>query len=173
MENIYSDQQVTLRTLEVEDLDFFFSWASDPEVAKTMTWHHYTSKEEALKFLTDIALPHPWFKAICVDGLPVGSITLTPGKGCFSHKAELGFVLSKMFWGKGLTTIAVKEALRTGFNDLKINRIEAFVDPDNIASQKVLIKSGMNCEGYLKDYMLFKGVVRDRYIYSVTFNESR
>lgn len=159
---------MTLRKLTVGDLDHFYVWASDLEVAKSMTWEAYSSLEEAEKFLNEIAAHHPWFKAICLDGVPIGSITLTQGKGAQACKAEIGFVIAKSYWGKGITTLALKEAINLGFDDLKIQRIEAFVDPENIASQKILIKAGMQLEGLLRNYILFKGKVRDRYIFSIT-----
>ena len=168
MDKVSLEERVTLRSLTRDDLEYFYLWASDPEVAKSMTWEAYTSRSDAEKFLKEIVENHPWFKAICLDGVPVGSITLTQGKGCSSCRAELGYVLAKAYWGKNITTIAVKQAIRIGFSDFNIQRIEAYVDPDNIASQRVLIKSGMLCEGLLKSYTVFKGSVRDRYIYSVT-----
>lgn len=160
------EERITLKALTSEDLEAFWKWAGDPEVAKTMTWEAYTSSLAAEKFLKEVAEGHLWFKAICLDGFPVGSITLTRGQASFSCKAELGFVLAKEHWGKGIATEAVKKALKIGFKDLNIQRIEALVDPDNIASQRVLIKAGMHCEGLLKNYILFKGSLRDRYIYS-------
>ena len=60
-----------------------------------------------------------------------------------------------------------KKSYPNRFQDLNLVRIEAFVDPDNMASQRVLIKTGMTCEGLLKNHTLFKGVVRDRYLYAI------
>lgn len=168
METIQIEKRVSLRALTSDDLNYFYVWASDPEVAKSMTWEAYTSHAEAELFLKNIVEKHSWFKAICLDGIPVGSITLTQGKDSSSCRAELGYVLAKAHWGKNITTTAVKQAIKAGFNDLKIQRIDALVDPDNIASQKVLLKAGMTCEGLLRSYTVFKGTVRDRFIYSIT-----
>jgi [ribosomal protein S5]-alanine N-acetyltransferase len=151
------EDEIAFRKLTSEDLHYFYAWASDREVAKTMTWEAYTSINEAEKFLKDVVENHPWFKAIYLDGIPIGSITLNQGKGYSSCRAELGFVLAKKYWGKGIATAAVKKAIKMGFKDLDISRIEALVDPENIASQKVIIKAGMNYEGLLKSYIHFKG----------------
>lgn len=167
MKDISITEKVSLRQLTSEDLDHFYKWASDPDVAKSMTWEAYTSRAEATTFLKEVVENHPQFKAICVDGIPVGSITLTQGKNNSSCKAELGYVLAKEYWGKGITSVAVKQAIQMGFANLEIQRIEALVDPDNIASQRVLIKAGMSCEGLLKNYTIFKNTIRDRYIYSI------
>ena len=167
------EDRVSIRNFSRQDDAHFYVWASDPEVTKVMTWDTYMSRDEVLRFLTEVAEPHPWFKAICLDGIPIGSITLTPGKGLYACKAELGFVLARSHWGKGITTLAVKNALKAGFSELGVHRIEAFVDPENKPSQKVLIKAGLTCEGLLKKCILFKGSVRDRYIYSLTNSNSQ
>ena len=167
MENSKIEDRVSLRKISSEDSEYFYLWASDPEVAQYMTWEAYNTFEDAKMFLVDVAEKHPWFMAICVDSVPVGSITLNLGKGTFSHKAELGYVLAKIYWGKGIATAAIKQAIEKGFQDLNLVRIEAFVDPDNMVSQRVLIKTGMTCEGLLKNHTLFKGVVRDRYLYAI------
>lgn len=167
MENCSIEERVSLKQLTGQDVKYFYEWASDPEVAQSMTWEAHTSLIEAERFLKEIAGSHPWFKAICVDGIPRGSITLTQGKGNSSCKAELGYVVAKEYWNKGIATAAIKQAIKIGFNDLKIQRIEALVDPDNASSQRVLIKAGMTCEGLLKNYTIFKGSVRDRFIYSI------
>ncbi len=153
---------VTLHNLTRDHLDDFFTWASDPDVAKSMTWEAYENKEEALDFLTRVAKEHPCFKAICFHGKIVGSITLMPTKKI----AELGYVLAKKYWGRGIATEAVKIALESGFTELGMSRIEAFVDPNNLASQRVLEKNGMKREGLLKNSLLFKGKLADRYLYS-------
>lgn len=168
MENTHIERRISLKNLTRSDAEHFYTWVSAPEVAQSMTWEAYTSFAEAEKFLTEVAENHPWFKAICIDGIPVGSLTLTQGKGLSSCKAELGYVLAKAYWGKGIATSAVKQAIQMGFNDLNIRRIEALVDPNNIASERVLIKSGMQYEGLLKNYILFKNTVCDRRIYSIT-----
>ncbi len=155
--------KVSLRNLTSADTEHFYTWASDQEVTKWMTWDAYTSISDAEKFLIDVVEQHPWFKAICLDGVPVGSITLNKKD---EYRAELGYVLAKAHWGKGIATQSVKQALNLGFHDLNIQRIEALVDPHNLASERVLIKSGMQYEGLLKNYMLFKNLVCDRRVYS-------
>ncbi len=160
------EMNVTLRKLDREDLKHFYVWASDPEVAKTKACEAITSLDEAEKFLIEVAEKHPYFKTICLDDLPIGSVTLLPVKEPRVCKAELGYVLSRAYWGKGIATRAVQMVLESGFEELGVNRIEAFVEPSNLASQKVLAKAGMTCEGLLKNHVFYKGSIRDRFIYS-------
>ena len=154
----HSNKQVSLRAISRDDLDEFYIWASDPEVAKYMTWEAYTNKKDALKFLIDTAEKHSCFKAICFKGRVIGSVTLTPEKGDKSRKVELGYVLAREYWGKGLMTAAVIQAIQIGFTNLKIECIEAFVDPKHIASQRILEKAGMKYIGLSKKHLMM-GVV--------------
>ncbi|MCO5587950.1 hypothetical protein L7F22_041903 [Adiantum nelumboides] len=133
--------------------------------AKDLPRRH-TSTDDGKKFLESVAIPHPWFKAICLNGVPIGSLTLTQGSGLDCCRAELGYVLRKAHWGKGFTTQAVKLALVQGFKELEIQRVEAFVYPENKASQKVLLKAGFVEEGLLRKYKFVKGTVRDYLVLS-------
>lgn len=57
--------------------------------------------------------------------------------------AELKYALSRACWGKGLATEAAAAMLSFAASAKGIERVIATVDPDNIASQRVLLKAGM------------------------------
>ncbi|NJN44853.1 MAG: GNAT family N-acetyltransferase, partial [Anaerolineae bacterium] len=59
-----------------------------------------------------------------------------------TDEIEVGFLLSKAYWGKGLATEGTIASLQYGFDELKIDSIVGIVHPKNIASQKVLKKAG-------------------------------
>lgn len=158
--------KVTLRDLTVEDLDAFMKWARDEEVTRSLMWDYYKSKDDAQAFLKNIAESHPWFKAICLGDQVIGSITLDKGKGHHSCKAELGYVIAKAHWSKGYATKAIKQVLQSGFDDLGIVRIEALVDPENLSSVRALEKAGFTLEGRLKNCIVHKGTVKDRFVFS-------
>lgn len=61
---------------------------------------------------------------------------------------ELAYGLAKSSWGKGFATEAARVSLRYGFEELKLDRIVAVVNPQNAPSQRVLEKLGMR---YTKD----------------------
>ncbi len=64
--------------------------------------------------------------------------------------AEMGYWLSKKYWGKGVVSKAVQMALDYGFKELKLRRIYAFVFEINLASSKVLLKNGFIHEGTMR-----------------------
>lgn len=68
-----------------------------------------------------------------------------------NKNAEIGYWLGKKYWGRGLTTEAVKLALKFAFENLKLHRIYARLFEENIGSRRVLEKSGFKLEGVLRE----------------------
>lgn len=56
---------------------------------------------------------------------------------------EIKYALLKHYWGRGLASEAVAGMLMYGRTTLGLPRIIATVAPDNVASQRILIKSGL------------------------------
>ena len=67
-----------------------------------------------------------------------------------NHRAEIGYWMREQMRGKGIATAAVKMLTGYGFDTLGFKRIEAAVDLDNTASQKLLISAGYEREGVLR-----------------------
>lgn len=161
------DEATTLKTFTSADIDDFMEWATDDEVTKYMMWNSYTSRSDAEDFFKNVVENHPWFKAVCLGKKVIGSITLDKGKGVRSCKPELGYVISRKYWSNGFATQAINLAIQNGFEELGVERIEAFVDPANIASQRVLEKNGFVKEGLLRNCVMQKGIVKDRLVYAI------
>lgn len=160
------ESQVTIRGFRTDDVSDFMVWATDDEVTEVLLWASYTSEKDALNFLINVAIPHPWLKAICIDGKAVGSIVLERGEGVDCCKATLGYCTAKMQWGKGVTTHAVEKIVQLGFQQLDIFRIEALVEKSNVASRRVLEKAGFQLEGTMHKYKLVKGKLRDYHLFA-------
>uniref|UniRef100_A0ACD5X586 Uncharacterized protein n=1 Tax=Avena sativa TaxID=4498 RepID=A0ACD5X586_AVESA len=147
------------------------TWASDPEVAAFCRWEPYASTGSLLAYLRDTVLPHPWFRAICLSGdgddrpVAVGAVSLEPtADRC---RGELGYVVARAHWGTGVATAAVKRALAAVFGEVEgLARVEALVDVDNSASQRVAEKAGLRREGVLRRHYWHKGRARDLVMYS-------
>lgn len=60
-----------------------------------------------------------------------------------TDEIEVGYLLDKVYWGRGWATEAGLVSLQYGFETLKITPIVGIVHPDNKASQRVLEKLGM------------------------------
>jgi RimJ/RimL family protein N-acetyltransferase len=60
-----------------------------------------------------------------------------------TDEIEIGYLLSKPYWGEGLATESAIAGLDYGFRTLEIQEIVGIVHPENIASQRVLQKIGL------------------------------
>jgi ribosomal-protein-alanine N-acetyltransferase len=64
-----------------------------------------------------------------------------------TEEVEVGFLLSRAHWGKGLATEGAAASLGYGFERLELESIVGIVHPENAASQRVLEKLGMSRQG--------------------------
>jgi ribosomal-protein-alanine N-acetyltransferase len=81
-------------------------------------------------------------------------------------RAEIGYMLLPEYNGKGIISEAVNEVVNYGFNTLNLHSIEAIISPENLASEKVLQKSGFVKEAHFKENEYFEGRFIDTVIYS-------
>ena len=88
-----------------------------------------------------------------------------------SRRAELGYVMAHSHWRQGYTYEALHALLVYAFSDLKLRRIEAEVEPDNVASNKLLLKLGFTREGLLRQRWLGNGQHYDTNIYGLLSHE--
>ncbi|NKB38449.1 MAG: GNAT family N-acetyltransferase [Gammaproteobacteria bacterium] len=68
-----------------------------------------------------------------------------------SRRAEIGYVMGHAHWRKGYSLEALTALIKYAFSELKLRRIEAEVEPDNVASNNLLLKLGFTCEGLLRE----------------------
>lgn len=88
-----------------------------------------------------------------------------------SERTEVGYVLGKAHWGSGLMREALVGLLDFAFDPLKMRRIEAFADPKNTASDRLLRRLGFTCEGTMRQRIAMKGKVRDSSVYGLLRDE--
>ncbi|XP_048135447.1 uncharacterized N-acetyltransferase p20-like isoform X2 [Rhodamnia argentea] len=160
---------ISLRPLQLSDVDDFMVWAADPDVARFCRWEPYTSRDDALAFIAGTVLPHPYYQAICLDGRPVGAVWVTRNEAASDAcRGELGYALGSGYWGRGIVTEAVRMAVAEVFGGERpeLERVEALVDVENKASQRVLEKAGFTREGVLRKYVVVKGRTRDLVVFS-------
>jgi ribosomal-protein-alanine N-acetyltransferase len=69
--------------------------------------------------------------------------------------------------GKGYITEAIKAVVIYGFEQMNLHSIEAIIDPDNSASERVLQKNGFVKEAHIKENELWEGKFWDTVIYSL------
>jgi ribosomal-protein-alanine N-acetyltransferase len=60
-----------------------------------------------------------------------------------TDETEVGYLLDRGYWGRGLATEAARTSVQFGFEYLGMKTIVGIVHPENIASQRVLEKAGL------------------------------
>lgn len=88
-----------------------------------------------------------------------------------SRRAEIGYVLGRAHWHQGLMREAVAAACSHAFTALGLRRIEAEVNPDNVASCRLLEGLGFQLEGRLRQRWTAKGNTYDTCLYGVLGQE--
>lgn len=91
-----------------------------------------------------------------VDKKLIGNCGLISQEINGQRETEMGYILAKEYWRRGLATDAACATRDYGFEQLGCKRIIALIDPNNIASQKVAMKVGLT---YEKDIIQFKKTV--------------
>ncbi|MCR4030003.1 MULTISPECIES: GNAT family N-acetyltransferase [Flavobacterium] len=84
-----------------------------------------------------------------------------------NYRAEIGYMLSPDFHGKGIVPEAVNVLINFGFKNLNLHSIEAVIDPENYASEKVLQKCGFVKEAHLREAEFWEGNFLDKVVYSL------
>lgn len=104
--------------------------------------------------------------AITIDDRAIGSIGIFRQENIHRQTAELGYYIAEEYWGKGITTEAVKQICEYVFDKSDIIRIYAEPFAYNLASCRVLEKAGFQYEGTLRSNAVKNGKVIDMKMYS-------
>lgn len=86
-------------------------------------------------------------------------------------RAEIGYELSRDFWGKGYMKEALEAILDYGFNNMGLNRIQALAEPENEKSIGILKRVGFTQEGILCDYEYYRGGLKNCTMLSILKRE--
>jgi len=151
-----STARLLLRRLTLNDTDAMFdNWASDPEVTKYLVWPAYTEKAPLREYLTacvseyDNPARYHWGIELSDNSTLIGSIGVTDADDAIQMKG-LGYCIGRSWWGLGYTTEALSAVIDYLIGKVGVNRVEAWHDPGNVASGRVMEKCGMRFEGTLR-----------------------
>ncbi|WP_445633707.1 GNAT family N-acetyltransferase [Nostoc sp. DSM 114161] len=159
-----------MRETKLADVPAVFLIFSNDEVTKYHDLETLTSLEQ-IQFIIERRAERfknkqgiRWGIAKKEDNVIIGSCGYSI-KNCF--QAEIGYELARKYWKKGIMTEALRAIIHWGFHKLDLNRIEAFVIPENTASIKLLGNLQFVEEGLLREYAFWKGQFHDLRIFSL------
>lgn len=144
---ILETERLVLRPWSETDAESLYEYASDEKVGPIAGWPVHTSVENSLEIIRNVLSADETY-AVCLrsDNKAIGSIGLMIGDAsdlCTSDdEAEIGYWIGVPFWGQGLIPEAVKELLRYGFENLKLDKIWCGYFDGNEKSKRVQEKCG-------------------------------
>ena len=144
-------ERLLLRQFTHDDVDNLYHLDSDPEVMRYVTGGATTPREEvehgdlpAFMRYYDRCDGYGFWAAIDkTSDRFLGWFHLRPQEGDPVDQPELGFRLRREVWGMGYATEGARALIRKGFTDLGAQRVVAMAFRDNLASCRVMEKSGM------------------------------
>lgn len=169
--NLETDR-LFLRRVVNEDVNEIFALRSDKETMKYIPRPLVKTMEDALAHIAmiDEKIENNeginWAITLKNDPKMIGLIGHYKIKP--EHfRAEIGYMLLPEYHGKGIITEAIQETVKYGFEIMQLHSVEAIIDPENLASEKVLQKSGFVKEAHLKENEYYEGRFLDSVIYSI------
>ena len=154
-------ERLVLRSWRETDINDFYAYASQPGVGEMAGWPHHHSKRASKKILAAFINDKTAFAIVHRrDNRVIGSVGLhmswTNDDNRYKHlrAKEIGYVLSKDYWGHGFTTEAVRVVIDFCFTDLDVDALACGHFVDNNRSRRVIEKCGftyvMESEYYAK-----------------------
>ena len=169
-------ERLILRSLTMDDLEFAFQHFGDPMINRyLLDGEPVTRREQAVELINFYLEPtsdtyNRWGIVLKEEGVLVGT--------CGFHKwerryfrAEIGYDLGHAYWGQGIMSEALREALSFGFDHMELNRVDALVYPENTLSIRILERLGFRQEGVLRDYFYAGGEFYDHLLFSLLKRE--
>jgi RimJ/RimL family protein N-acetyltransferase len=170
---VLEGKRLLLRELRNGDAPAVWRWVGDPEAVRYVPLGPLdrAGAEDYVGQLMREARrePRDSYTLVIVErssGEVVGSVALSIDSR-MHRRAELGYIVRRDAWGRGLASEAARLVVDFAFDRLGVNRVWAVCDPDNPASIRVLEKLGMTEEGRLREDLLVHGLFRDSLLYAV------
>jgi RimJ/RimL family protein N-acetyltransferase len=142
---VFETERLLVYPYTMDDLHHFFRLNGNEDVMRYIRPAQTIeqTKEFLQKIITDYKkLPGKgrWALYLKNDHRFVGTFAIIPIAD--TDMLQLGYALAKEDWGKGYASEAVKGGVQYAFDKLDLTEIAGIIFPENIASQKVLLKNG-------------------------------
>jgi len=167
--------RLVLRRFTPDDADaMFHNWASEPDVAKTVTWNTHesveTSKEVISMWLNEYQKEDTYQWCIEYSGEAIGGISgLEVNEELRS--VAIGYCIGTKWWGLGIATEALRVVIDYLF-DIGFNRIWGVHNIGNSASGRVMEKCGFQFEGIIRQGAVnFDGYIHDVKQYAIVASD--
>lgn len=158
--------RLTLRPLAHADAASIFPIFSNPETSRFLArggWKHIDEAHQRIARDINSTAAGDYVRLGIErkeDARIVGELCLF-NFGESRWRAELGYALVRDAWGQGFAAEAVAPLVAFAFRELELHRLEAELDPRNVASAKLLQRLGFTREGLLRERWNIRGEISD------------
>ncbi len=142
-------KRLVLRGFRADDLSDFYDYAKVEGVGECAGWSHHKSIEESREILSKFIEDKNVFAVVDKgSGKVIGSVGIKdPDEATVSRfpdvkVKEIGYVLAKDYWGKGLMTEAAQAVVCYCFDELNLDAVSARYFVGNDRSRRVIEKCG-------------------------------
>ncbi len=166
-------ERLLLRKPRMDDAPAVFAgWVQDPDVTYFLTWRPHESIGQTESMLRNAIAAwdgdarFPYMITLKENSDVIGMID----PRIEGHKMGIGYVMNRTYQGKGYMTESTCAIIDWAFQQSTIYRVYATTDVENIASQRVMEKAGMQREGLLRKYIVHPNISdepRDSYMYAI------
>ena len=160
---------MNLTVKEKEDSALSVEWRNNPDFTGEYDPIFQTSKSDWQKMFDNRSPDEGWFFIEKKDGTKVGNIGHSP----VMQAQEIGYAVLQSERGKGYCSEAVTIIVDYLFLSKNIVRVQAHTDVRNMASQRILEKTGFKREGVVRRHTFARGEWRDLMVYSILREEWR
>jgi len=173
---VITTPRVVLRWISENDIDGLYDVFSDPQVMRYWSTGPLPNREAAAAMQREIAEGNlretmmKWGLALRESNYLIGTATLF-NLNLDNGRAELGYAMSRAYWGKGYMHEALQALLSHAFDVVELRRLEADVDPRNAASIRTLERLGFQREGFLRERWHVNGELQDALFYGLLRRE--
>jgi len=148
MNAILQTQRLSLREMSLDDLDFVAGMLSDPEVMRYYPKCYTRSEAQAWIERQRVRYEQDghglWIATEKTTGEPVGQVGLVQQQIEATAETEVGYLIDRRFWRRGLGTEAARGCRDFAFRELDKDALISLVRPVNIPSQGVATNIGMS-----------------------------
>ena len=159
-----------------DDAEQILAVFGDREAMRYWSHEPLADLEAARRYLADIDAGFAerrllqWAVTEPTEDRLIGTVTLCRISEA-NRRCEVGFMLARSHWGRGIASEAVHRVIHFALDDLGMHRIEADIDPRNRASERLLSRLGFRREGHLRDRWFTYGAFSDSALYGLIRGE--
>jgi ribosomal-protein-alanine N-acetyltransferase len=166
--------RLILRRWNCRDANQLYEYAKNPDVGPHAGWKPHSSVFESRMIICGLFRRNmTWAIQEKETDIIVGSIGFEDDKYRSGvNSREMGYSLSKDYWGRGYMTEAATRLISYAFEVLKLDILMIRTGDANIRSRRVIEKCGFEYEGTLRRaYRIYNGEIREVRCYSMLREE--